>query len=222
MSKKRFTFTPALSVFALLVFLYNGSSGQDMNVNIELSTSRATLEGAYSKTAKRPDPMNLAFRNDYAGVTDIAARISDLKLFDQNGGELPYKAFAPGEYVAEGPIAGWRYTVGLRPSASRYAAAHVSWATADTSVLMLNDLLPRPESAGSARVTLDLPDGWRTFSPSGPTAGGGFNITETDRSVLILGPGWRDYAVTAGAMPVRVLIAGKWQFRDEDAVAFLS
>ena len=108
---------------------------------------------------------------EYAGVAGLAERISNIGFADRDGKTLTNKRFNAGEYVADGDIVLFRYFVNLTPLGHRSAAAHISWVSGDSGILMLDDLMPQNGGEKiTASVKIDLPNGWKIFSTARKTA----------------------------------------------------
>ena len=180
----------------LLLMLGAGlaAAGQDLTVRITIHASQPTvarIEGHFLRAQGVP---NLSFQHSYAGVPDLDARISDLKLADANKQPVEYKGLQPGEYLAESNVTWFIYAVDLKPTNNPLAAAHVSWLGTDGGMLALDDLLPQPTDT-HVRVTFQLPIGWRSISNEDHPAEDVLDVHNAQRAVVFVGKGWRVSAV---------------------------
>jgi hypothetical protein len=135
---------------ALMLQAANRSAAQHVVATLEIDASKPTVvrvSGRYVPDRKRPAPAYLSFVEQYAGVSGLGERVSDVSMTDQKGDVLQYRAFQAGEYVTEGPVAGFSYMIDLAPLKNPAAAGHVSWLTARGGTLFMNDLLPECSSA---------------------------------------------------------------------------
>ncbi|MBK7393925.1 MAG: hypothetical protein IPI64_11605 [Chloracidobacterium sp.] len=201
----------------LILQFFTFALAQDVEVRIRFLSDLPTtveVEGKYASNQPRKNPRNFSLMTEYAGVTGLAERISNIGFADRDGKTLTNKRFNAGEYVADGDIALFRYLVDLKPPSKRSAAAHVSWIIGDAGILTLDDLMP--QSSGemiSARVKIGLPAGWKIFSTARQTKDGFFEVTNIENASFIIGKNWRE--VNAGAS--KILISGEWQFADDEA-----
>lgn len=217
MSKKTRAILHISAVFVLILQFFTYGQAQDVEVRIRFLAdvpSIVEIEGEYVSTKARKNPRNLSLMTEYAGVTGLAERVSNIGFADRDGKTLTNKRFNAGEYVADGDISLFRYFVNVAPLGPRSAAAHISWINADAGLLMLDDLMP--QSSGekiSARVKIGLPAGWKIFSTARQTQGGFFDVDNIEKASFVIGKNWRE--VNAGAL--KILISGQWQFTDDEA-----
>ncbi len=180
MSKKTRAILHIPAVFVLILQFFTFAQAQDVEVSIRLLSDVPTtveVEGKYVSNKPRKNPRNFSLMTEYAGVTGLAERISNIGFADRDGKTLTNKRLNPGEYVADSDIALFRYFINVAPLGPRSAAAHVSWINADAGLLMLDDLMP--QSGGekiSANVKIDLPVGWKIFSTARLTSEGFFEV----------------------------------------------
>src|ERR1700755_332168 len=160
-----------------------------------ISPARVVVEGKFLEE-RFSEEKNWTFLQSYADVGELGKRIFKFELFDAQGGDVGYKKFAPGIYTAKGPAAKWRYEIDLRPAEAPTAAAHVSWLLPDGGLLMPEDLLPRLTLAAgekaSAKVSVELPEGWKAWSADRREGENEFEIDDVSRSVLAVGKNWRE------------------------------
>ncbi|MBK8302097.1 MAG: hypothetical protein IPK98_01270 [Chloracidobacterium sp.] len=201
----------------LILQFFTYARAQDVEVRIRFLAdvpSMVEVEGEYVSNEPRKNPRNLSLMTEYAGVTGLAERVSNIGFADRDGKTLTNKRFNIGEYVADGDIALFRYFMNVAPLGQRSAAAHVSWINGDGGILMLDDLMP--QSSGekiSARVKIGLPAGWKIFSTTRQTQDGYFEVDNVEKASVVIGKNWRE--VNAGAL--KILVSGEWQFTDDEA-----
>lgn len=217
MSKKTRAILQISAVFVLILQFFTFTRAQDVEVHIRFLPDVPTtveVEGRYASNKPRKNPRNLSLISEYAGVTGLAERISNIGFGDRAGKTLTNKRFNPGEYVADGDIALFRYFVDLKTLNQRSAAAHVSWINGDAGLLMLDDLMPQSSGESvAARVKIDLPAGWKVFSTSRWASDGFFEVNNVEKASFVVGKNWRE--LNAGALTI--LLSGEWQFTDEEA-----
>ncbi|HRI03785.1 MAG TPA: hypothetical protein PLL77_08590 [Pyrinomonadaceae bacterium] len=218
MSKKTRAILQISAVFVLILQFFTFALAQDVEVRFRFLPDVPTtveVEGKYESNRPRKNPRNFSLMTEYAGVTGLVERVSNIGFADRNGKTLTNKRFNPGEYVADGDIILFRYFVDIKPLTQRSAAAHVSWINGDAGLLMLDDLMP--QSGGekiSANVKIDLPVGWKIFSTARLTSEGFFEVNNVEKASFVIGKNWRE--VNAGAL--KILISGQWQFTDDEAL----
>ncbi|HYN83676.1 MAG TPA: hypothetical protein VER32_00380 [Pyrinomonadaceae bacterium] len=161
-----------------------------------------------------------SFRNSYAGMLGLAARVEKLVLRDESGAEVTATRRAPGEYDSARPATHFSYDVNLEPPSTQTNAAHVSWLTRERGLLMLGDLLPLP--AREASVRIELPAGWNVTSSHALTAAVNYRITDAESAVFLVGRDLRTARGRAGAAPYNVAVTGAWAFDDREAVGAVS
>ncbi len=214
---------PILLVFAAIIQILqfvNNSSGQDAGARIKIAlkaSGKAEVSGSFAN-GTRPNPRNLSFLNQYAGITGLGERISDLSLFDPNGKPVANKRFMSGEYVADDDFSLWAYAVSLKPFGNASAAAHTSWMNEDLGILMGRDILPQlsgDSNQGTIRFT--LPIDWKAFSSLDGSANGVIKTPDVDSAVIFVGRNWREKDGETAGLHFTTLISGGWQFSDDDA-----
>ncbi len=216
MSKVSNVFFILSSVFSFVVLTAGNSFSQNVDVTIKLDVKVAKLSvsGRDKKLTK-----NLSFLTSSIGATDLADRISNLEMTDQNGKPVSYKRFSAGEYVADTVFSGWSYVVGIESTNPR-ASAHISWLTDNTGVLMLDDLLPQsPKSAGqpTARVAFEVPVGWRIVSSEKIISTGIYEVSNIQKAVFLIGTDIRETKATIGNSTLNIALSGQWHFTDVES-----
>ncbi|KXK04210.1 MAG: hypothetical protein UZ17_ACD001000905 [Acidobacteria bacterium OLB17] len=210
-----------ITLILLAVILVAACSGQlcgqavDVAIKAVPQTEYVEVTGRFADGGK--DVRNLAFEREFAGVAGLGERISDVSLSAADGRKIEVKAFAPGEFAAAEPIAGFSYRVRLSPP-KLAGQAHVSWLKDGRGIIFLGDLLPLPLGSGdpSARVTMS------GFAGVGPPAGciadvkdAAFLCADRSNGVIPISTGSRDVEAGNGRLLLR--IEGKWLFDDEPA-----
>ncbi|MDX6713266.1 MAG: hypothetical protein QOH96_4282, partial [Blastocatellia bacterium] len=82
------------------------------------------------------------FRDNYARLTGLSARIHNLALTDTTGGIVKLTTTAVGEFRSEIPVTKFAYDVDATPPAIPENAVFASWLYDKTGLLLLGDLLP--------------------------------------------------------------------------------
>ncbi len=218
------TFNPILLILAAAVLIlqfFTFARAQDIEVRIKISSdspSMAEIEGKFLSSKPRKNPRNLSFLTEYGGIIGLGDRTSDLRLQNADGKTVANKRFIPGEYVADADFTSWRYAVNLAPLKQAPAAAHISWLNGDIGLLMLDDLLPQgSDGKVSARVKLDLPDGWQIFTTAQTTASSEYDIADLEKAAFIMGRNWREKVITVSGTRLVLTISGEWLFSDDEA-----
>jgi hypothetical protein len=212
MSKKQLSFPLALLILLQILQFVNNSSGQrvESRVVIAAGSDKAEVTGSFSGPVT--NPRNLFFIDQYAGVSGLGARISDLQIFAPNGETVRYKRFMSGEYVAEADYSSYRYKIDLKPLSDPTAGAHTSWLKGDVGILRPGDLLPNVGDA-DARVSLVLPSGWTLYPTGSGKANADIAKDKIDKTAFVIGNGWREKVDGQ----LHLVISGDWQFSDDDA-----
>jgi len=193
-----------------------------MNVTLTIDENRpfeVTVSGYFKKERPSNEAHVLAFADNVAGISIAPGRISKPAAKDGNGNALQLVT-APRCCIALGKIAEFSYTVDLRTTDSLRDAAHVSWLSDKTGVLMLGDLLPQEfKPSGKIRnatVNLEIPNGWRSFSTARQGPNGTLLISDLDNSAIFIGTGWKSSQFDVERNRITVVTGGNFQFaRDE-------
>jgi hypothetical protein len=223
----RFLSVAVAGVFCILCSAVAGYA-QSISVTIRVvpqSPARVLIEGNCAPTTV------WSFRDSYAGVINLGARVKEMELFDLAGTEIQTRKIAPGQFEATKPASRFRYQVTLDPPARAADTALVSWLNGDRGVLLLADLLPianssaavpdkinRKDDSGQATVRISLPAGWAVYSNEGNSARGDFNVPEIGRAVFVLGRQLRTSHTTISKTALNLIIDGEWAFPDSDAL----
>lgn len=201
-----------------LFILFSGlaaAAREEPEVSIKIDAAGSAVVEARYRDA-RPDGRNLSFSDSYAGLGDLAARVSDLRLIGRDGRVLEYRKLGPGEFLAPGDILSWSCRIDLRPSERLAALAHVSWAGPEEGILMTGDLLPRA-AAKAAKVRLELPAGWTAATLEKKSESGVYAVADVEKAVFYVGRNRRESVSETGGARVRLLVSGAWRFSDEEA-----
>jgi len=220
---KQFSFVFLAAVQILLLSCL--SLGQQIVPTIEATISiESNSESVVSVTGKFLDAepglsrRNLSFLRSSAGIENLGDRISDVRLSDKSGKIIVNKKIIPGEYVADSDFNSWSYKIDLRVLKAKRAAAHISWHSDDVGLLMLDDLLPKFGANGStfsAKITLEIPGGWRVLSVETKVSENAFEISDVGSAVFLISKNTREQRIANGNL--NLIISGKWLFSDEDA-----
>lgn len=207
----------AVVVTLLLVFCAaNVAEAQSLKARIHIMSvdpPRIQIEG--EQTVSR-----LSFRDSYAGVMNIAARIENVAFADLRGAGVPVRKIAPGEYEAARQATTFRYEVRLNPPNPPTDAAHISWLAGEHGLLMLGDLLPKLRT--NVKVSFALPTNWFVSSVVQPDDAGQFNVTDADDAVFLVGQDLREQRTRVKSTQFKIAVAGKWAFTDEDVLSTAS
>ena len=181
---------PFLLIFAAALLIsqpLDRTAAQDVAVTLEVDPARPSIvnvTGRFVPDAERPRPPSyLSFVKQYAGVFGLGSRVSKVLLKDAKGNDLPFRSFQAGEYVAEVEINEFSYSIDLTPLKDPSAAGHVSWLTAESGILFMNDLLPESQNAV---VTLKGLNGLSVTRPDG-SENDRFSFLSRESGVLFVG-----------------------------------
>jgi len=199
-----------LVLFLVVVLLACSVAAQDIEVRIvidERSPTIAAVEGHYPNAVT-----NLSFLKSYAGVTDLPARISNLKVADTERKNIQYKEIPSGEYIAERAFTSFAYNVDLSQQRNVLMSAHVSWSGVGGGMLAMDDLLPQPTGKTHLRLTLDLPPKWAIITDENRVSENTLDIPDAQRAVVFIGSDWRVVPVTG--LGVNLVLRGDTQVPD--------
>ncbi len=216
---------PGLAIFhvlAMIVILTGGPillAAQEIGGSVRLvrETGKVMVEGAFVSDSE--NLRNLSFTNDAVGADELASRVSGLKLFDQIGNSIPFRRFGPGEFAAEGEIRTFSYEIDLTPLKDPRSDAHISWSTADRSLLLMDDLLPQPlgNRSGRARMSIVAEAKQDILTTETRMSDGRFDIADRRRAVVFLETGDESSVRAHRGRDLSVAVSGSWHFTDDEA-----
>jgi hypothetical protein len=224
-----------LGIVALLCCFTSIVNAQQMRVVIRVQPdgpARVLMEGERAPTTV------WSFRDSYAGVLGLGARVSGMQLFDTSGAEIQTHRIAPGQFEAAKPASRFRYEVSLDPPGRASDAAFVSWLNSERGLLMLADLLPLPNTSsakssqsaiardksnrdddlGQATVRLSLPAGWAVYTNGSESGQSDFRISNVGRAVFAVGKHLHASRTTISKNALTLVMDGEWAFTDSDAL----
>ena len=200
-----------LSVAATAIVFY----GQAIEAEIKVNSQRNGVE-VNGKFVDGGEKRNIAFEREFAGVSGLADRISELKFVDASGATIDYQAFTPGEYRASQPVTGFSYKIDFA-NLRRTDESHVSWIKRERGVLFLGDLLPLSLGSSSPAVRLRI-SGETNLIPSASCSSqndGSFQCEDRARAVFAFSNGFR--SIDTGDPRLLLRVEGAWQFDDASA-----
>ncbi|HEY6659537.1 MAG TPA: hypothetical protein VI031_00290 [Pyrinomonadaceae bacterium] len=170
-----------------------------------------TKPGEIRIEADLPSPLSSwSFRNAYAGVLGIAARVEGFRAQDA----VISKA-APGEFRSDRDASRISYSVRLsEPTPAD--VSHVSWLVGERGFLMFADLLPVEVTSVSAEFV--VPTGWTVESSIPREANGKYQVAEPEKAVFFLGRSLSKTSTTVGGMPLEIVLNGTSPFKERDAL----
>ncbi len=224
MSKAGEAFFGSLFISIFLAFSAGSSLSQDIEASITVfaDTAKVKVTGRNPKSINQGNLKSLSFLRSGIGAANLGSRISDLTLFDSEGRSVPYERPSPAEFEANAHFVRWSYVVDVSPQTNMRAAAHVSWITDNTGLMMLDDLLPQfsnPAGTTSGHLTFEAPSGWSVQTSEKKSADGRFMVTNIEKAVIVLGMQLRGTRANIGNSPIRFSISGQWHFSDDEAAA---
>jgi hypothetical protein len=205
-------FKAFLAIFPVILLVLNNCSGQDIDASVTISAAAAEVNGRF--TSPRVD-RHFSILREFAGFSGLADRVSDVRLENSDGKTVAFKQFVPGEYVAESGFTAWHYRVDLSPAKRQQVSGHTSWLSTDVGLLFLRDVLPVLKKGSKGTVAVQLPNGW-----SSSKGVGRFAAWDIDATVVLIGKDLRPLTVAAAGMEIKIFLAGKWQFQDDQLAAF--
>lgn len=204
---KRFS---AWIVLAEILLFGCFAKAQNLQTIIKISAAeKINVEGKFTE-----NDLSWTFSNSAIGAENLAARIRDFNLFDEQNRAVNFRKLIEGEYLAAARANKFCYTVGAKMPPNRLAAAHVSWLNDEQGILMLDDLLPQNAANRTAQIKFDLPDGWKIISVEKQTGATDFSTENYQKAIFAVGRNWRE-TETAN---LRLAISGDWRFSDREAL----
>jgi hypothetical protein len=158
-----------------------------------------------------------SFLNSYAGALGLGDRIKNFKAFNSEE-EVATRKVASGEFSCDREANALRYTVDISPRRPG-DFAHISWATRNSGLLMLADLLPEAlVSENEVFVSVDLPPGMKIESSSIRDDQDRFIVSQPEKAVFLLGNRFDVQSKVVNAGEVKVVLSDGWKFRSKDVL----
>ena len=221
MSKQIKAISLAAFFFGCILQFYGDCNAQTVETHIKITADSPkiiSVEGKFSETNAAARGNNLSFVQSYAGAENLGARISDLNLTDMNGRRVAYRTLQPGEFLAERNFSRWQYRINAELPKNSAAAAHVSSLSDEQAVLMFGDLLPEFAEKTGAKITLDLPAGWKISTTEVKTGENTFAADNLEKAVFYVGKNLREREIAAdGGAKINLITEGENQFSDDEA-----
>jgi len=167
------------------------------------------------------------FRDSYARVTGLSARIHNMALTDTTGGTVKLNTTAVGEFRSEIPVTRFAYDVDATPPTIPENAVFASWLHDNTGLILLGDLLPISVRAGGTdspglELSLILPNGWSVVSTEENPSPGQYHVIDVVDAVFAVGNGLREGSNHSAGINTLVGISGAWAFADNDLFALIA
>ena len=211
MSKILSPISTVLTSLVLILQFFTLVRTQDVDVRLQVKAGSVDVSAVF---AANTPPKEMWFMDQYAGLTGLfTERFSPVYFYDKQGYLFARRRFTATHSFNSRNIGGMRYTVGLKPGTSSFAAAHVSWANADGGLIMLDDLLPQGIGK-TAKVMFELPVGWKVVTTEAMTAPNVFTVSNIEKAVFYTGTNIREQP---GNSPVKLAVTGDWLFTDREA-----
>ena len=118
--------------------------------------------------------------------------------------------------MAETDFESWNYVTNIASPINPRASAHVSWLTDGNGILMLDDLLPQMFNA-SAKVTIDISNGWKIISSENRIGPKTFEVLDIEKAVFVIGTDVREKRFKIGEARLTVTTSGQWLFSDDES-----
>jgi predicted metalloprotease with PDZ domain len=171
--------------------------------------------------AEGPETDTWSFRNFYAGIGNLGARVENFKVYTE-GQSVTVRNLAPGEFRSSKEVSKFSYEIVLGERSRATELSHVSWINRQRGFLMLADLLPRfgRETLTPSKLSLSfqLPAGWSVASAHLPDSNRQYLVTDIDNSVFYIGRELRETTKLIDSMELGLITSGDWSFSDKDAL----
>ncbi|HET6648443.1 MAG TPA: hypothetical protein VFH01_14030 [Pyrinomonadaceae bacterium] len=171
--------------------------------------------------AQGPETDTWSFRNIYAGIGNLGARVENFKVH-ADGQSVTVRNLAPGEFRSSKEVSKFSYEIVLGERSRAAELSHVSWINRERGFLMLADLLPRfgRETLTPSKLSVDfqLPAGWSVASANLPDSDRRYSITDIDNAVFYIGRELREKSKFIDSMELGLITSGNWPFSDDDAL----
>ena len=224
MSKTFRSFLLVFAVFVQILQFFTNTDGQDIEATVLLDAAKPNIvqiEGKFLWIGETGRGRNLSFLREYAGISDLAERISGVSIKAADGSPAKFRRLMAGEYLAEADFVDWSYTLDLTPLRNPTAAGHLSWLTSNGGILFLDDLLPQTRGKSAATVLLKIAQNGKPSNPRFDEENT-FEYKNKEKAVIFLGPNSRVTKLISGKTNLSLSVAGDWKFKDEAASTIVS
>lgn len=226
MSKLNRIYFAAFFFFACLLFFPLNILAETIEATVKITTrapSTIEVRGRNISADVRQKERNFSFLQNYAGIENLAERISQVALFDERASKIDYRKLSSGEYLAESNFSEWSYQINAAAPKNESAKAHVSFIDGEQGILMLGDLLPinvvENNNRETLKITFELPSDWKIVSNEKKISERVFEIADVEKAVFYIGKNWREKEIDISGDQVKFLIFGERQFSDAEAFA---
>ena len=218
MSKKFQSIRRFFGVLGLTLQFFTFAAAQEMNVTLSIDEKRPfelRVSGMFKKERSANESHILAFSESIAGVALPLSRISSATAKDRDATELQLVS-TPRCCIAMGKIETFSYNIDLSKINGIRSEAHASWHSNQFGILMLGDILPQdflPSGRRrSANVSIELPNGWRTFSSERRIEEHKYSVADIDNAVIFVGKNWTETSIGVLNRRFTILMNGDHQF----------
>lgn len=208
-------------LFILGFLVYPASNeicGQTLTARIVVTS---VPPGRVVVEAQGPETDTWSFRNIYAGIGNLGARVENFKVH-ADGQSVTVRNLAPGEFRSSKEVSKFSYEIVLGERSRAAELSHVSWINHERGFLMLADLLPRfgreTLTPSKLSVNFQLPAGWSVASANLPDSDRQYSITDIDNAVFYIGRELREKSKFIDSMELGLITSGNWPFSDDDAL----
>ncbi len=229
MSKILAPIPTVLAAFLLILQFFTFVDGQDVQLTIKITAEApfsADVKGTFGPYRKSSNDY-LWLLDEYAGMSGLAKRFSFIQMLDDKGLPAARWELLGGERRNIAGFSGFAYSVDLTHREIPFAAAHLSWVNENDGVLLLDDLLPQ-SLARTARIRLELPDGWTASSSdyinsmeqTTPTEQelNNLSVADVEKGVILIGRGVRQRVVWVGRTRLVLNFRDEWLFSADESV----
>lgn len=218
-------FSAACLICALYALAALAARAQEIEATIKITPpATVAVEGRLIKKRAGVSNVNWSFLNSIAGAENLAARILEFNLSDEQNRAIAFRKLADGEYLAEAEANNFNYQMNLSPPEAVAATAHVSRLSGEAGFLMLGDLLPQFGASNqpiSARIKFDAPTDWKIISGEKSLGDNVFAIKNVERAIFAAGKHWRERKIPLKEVNLNLAISGEWQFSDAEAAEII-
>ena len=200
---------------APIFFFFQSSSAQDIEVVVRITpTGSVRLHGVFRK--KEKSFQHWSFLSEYADAVNLSDRIKKLKFFSENK-EIENKKLSPAEFQTDELPLKWQYTIDISPRKNITDAAHISWLSVETGILMTGDLFPSFVNETSALISFELPDGWIISTTETEVKPHTFRVANLEKAVFSVGKNLREISFPVKKQQLTFVTAGEWKMTDGEA-----
>lgn len=151
------------------------------------------------------------FVNFYANAENLAARIENLKFYDEMNREAAFTKQSAEIFETQTEVNRFSYELKLNFPADPAQAAHISWLKQERGLLHLGDVLPDLAGKTKAKISFSLPVAWKIATSADKLGENLYQTEDFENAIFLLGD-FQENLIKAGKSEIKLARIGDWSF----------